>query len=141
MDTVSILFICIANTCRSPMAEAIARAIGGGRVAAFSAGLSPTGMVADGSLATLRRLGYPAEGLSSKGIDDIPADQMDVIVSLIGADGLRYLPQGLTPRLEAWSIRDPYGDDEEVYLGVGRELERRITSLINELLDAELPTL
>jgi arsenate reductase len=141
MDQASILFICIANTCRSPMAEAIARAIGGGKVEALSAGLSPTGLVASQSVATLRELGYPAEGLRSKGLDEVPLDDIDVVVSLIGGDGLRFLPPGLSARLESWSIRDPYGDDEDVYLAVARDLERRIRSLLNELFDTELPTL
>jgi len=54
MARLSILFLCIGNTCRSPMAEAIARGLGGERVAAHSAGLTPTGRVAEGSLAALR---------------------------------------------------------------------------------------
>ena len=140
MDTVSILFICIANTCRSPMAEAIARAIGGGRVKAYSAGLTPSGMVAAESMATLHELDYPTEGLRSKGFDEIPLDDLDVIVSLIGDDGLRHLPHASSARLESWLIRDPFCEDEEVYLAVARDLERRIRSLVDELLDMELPT-
>ncbi len=139
MDPLSILFICIGNTCRSPMAEAMARFMGGGRIVAYSAGLNPTGMVAEGSLWTLRELGYPNNGLKSKGIDEVPLGQLDVAVSLIGPSGLRYLPHGLAARLESWSIRDPYGDDEEVYLAVGRILEARIRELVDELLDGELP--
>ena len=54
MRPISVLFICIGNTCRSPMAEAIARSLGGERLRAYSAGLSPTGRVAQQSLATLR---------------------------------------------------------------------------------------
>jgi arsenate reductase len=120
------------------MAEGIARGIGGDRVAAFSAGLAPTGMVASGSIAALEALGHSPEGLRSKGFDELPLDDMDVIVSLIGGDGLRCLPYGLEARLESWSIRDPYGEDEEAYLEVARDLERRIGSLISELFDTEL---
>ena len=46
MAPLGILFVCIGNTCRSPMAEAMARAMGGDRVRAYSAGLNPTGRVA-----------------------------------------------------------------------------------------------
>jgi arsenate reductase len=141
MREISVLFICIGNTCRSPMAEAIARAVGDGRIVAHSAGLNPTGRVAEGSRWTLRRLGYPDDGLSSKGLDEVPLDELDVVVSLIGPAGLRYLPHGLAARLESWSIRDPYGDDEEVYLAVGRTIEMRVRGLVTELLDGELPEL
>ena len=139
MGKVSVLFICIGNTCRSPMAEAMARAMGNGRIVAYSAGLNPTGRVAGGSLWTLRRLGYPDHGLSSKGLDEVPVHELDVVVSLIGPAGLRHLPSGLGARCESWSIRDPYGDEEEVYLAVGRTLEARVRTLVTELLDGELP--
>ncbi len=141
MRPISILFICIGNTCRSPMAEAMARFIGGGRIVAYSAGLNPTGRVAEESLWTLRELGYPDDGLQSKGLDEVPLGELDVAVSMIGPAGLRYLPHGLAARLDAWSIRDPYGDDEEVYLAVGRTIEARVRGLVDELLAGELPAL
>jgi arsenate reductase len=133
--TTSILFICIGNSCRSPMAEAMARRLGGGRIEALSAGLAPTARIAAHTVSTLRRLGYPTEGLHSKGIDEIPLESVDVIVSLVGRHGLRLLPTGLTARREAWSIRDPYGDDEEVYRSVARALEARVRELVAQVLD------
>jgi protein-tyrosine-phosphatase len=141
MRPVSVLFICIGNTCRSPMAEAIARSMGGGNLKVHSAGLSPTGRVAERSIATLRALGYPADGLSSKGLDAIPLDDLDVVVSLVGPAGLACLPHGMAARSEAWSIRDPYGDDEEIYLAVARTIEARVRALVDDLLAPELPGL
>ena len=123
------------------MAEAMARAMGGNRIRAYSAGLNPTGRVARDTLRVLEDLGYDARGLTSKGIDEVPVDDLDVIVSLIGPSGLRYLPHGLPARLESWSIRDPYGDDIEVYRAVARTLEGRIRGLIDELLPTELPSI
>jgi arsenate reductase len=122
------------------MAEAMARGMGQGRITAYSAGLNPTGRVAEESLEVLDELGYDAAGLQSKGLDEVPLDQLDVVVSLIGEAGLRYLPHGLPARLEAWSIRDPYGDDHEVYRAVARTLERKIRELVDDL-DGELAVL
>jgi len=141
MAPLGILFVCIGNTCRSPMAEAMARAMGGDRVRAYSAGLNPTGRVARETIEVLDALGYDARGLQSKDIDRVPMDDVDVIVSLIGPSGLRYLPHGLAARLESWSIRDPYGDDTEVYHAVARTIEGRVRELIDELLTTELPTI
>jgi arsenate reductase len=129
----SVLFICLGNTCRSPMAEAIARAIGGDRIVAYSAGLTPTGRVAAGTLNALQRLGYPTAGLASKGLDDVPLEEMDVIVSLVGPDGLRLLPASLTAARLSWSLRDPYGDDDTVYDAVARRLEVQVRDLLDEL--------
>ena len=141
MRPLKVLFICVGNTCRSPMAEAMARTLGSGRLEAFSAGLSPTGRVAEESLAALRALGYRPDGLSSKSLDGVPVDHVDVAVSLIGPPGLRFLPHGFADRVEAWSIRDPYGDDDAVYLSVARTIESRVRELVEDLLRSELTDL
>jgi protein-tyrosine-phosphatase len=138
MASLRILFICIGNSCRSPMAEAIARSIGGDRVEASSVGLSPLGWVADQTIAALRSLGYPADGLSSKGLDQIDLDTVDVVVSLLGQRGLDVIPHGVAIQREAWAIVDPFGEDDELYLEVARELEARIRRLLAENPDAEL---
>lgn len=141
MSHCKILFICFANTCRSPMAEAIARRRLGSLAGVFSAGHCPTGRVADFSIATLETLGYDTTGLSSKGLDAVPLDDMDVIVSLMGPDGLIGLPRHLTAEKIVWSIRDPYGEDESSYLATATILEQRIKELTNELGDRELSLL
>jgi protein-tyrosine-phosphatase len=120
------------------MAEAMARSMGGGRIAAYSAGLAPTGRISSLTLSTLQRLGYPVAELRSKGIDEISLESVDVIVSLLGDEGLAMVPGGIAARREAWSIRDPYGDDEEVFESVARTLQTRVRSLVEELLTADL---
>jgi len=139
MRPLSLLFICIGNTCRSPMAEAMARAIGGDRVVAYSAGLAATGRVASSTIEALRALGYPGDGLASKGLDEVPLDGIDVAVSLIGPEGLAWLPLGAAARRVAWTIPDPYGNDPETYLAVARTIEVRVRALLADLLPPELP--
>ncbi len=124
------LFICIGNTCRSPMAEAIARGLGKGRVEAYSAGLAPTGRVSDKAVIALEELGYSAEGLSSNGFDQVPLADMDVIVSLIGIDGLRFLPRNLPAETVEWAVRDPIGEDEETFVAVAKLLQTRLRKLV-----------
>jgi arsenate reductase len=120
------------------MAEAIARAIGGDRVDARSAGLSPLGWVSGQTIDTLFALGYPADGLSSKALDAIDLGSVDVFLSLVGDRGLDSLPRGTGARREAWAITDPFGEDDEVYLEVARDLERRIRKFLAEELNSEL---
>ena len=139
MATLSILYICIGNTCRSPMAEVITRGLGGDRVRAASAGLMPFGRIVPSTVATLEELGYEPRGLSSKALDDVDLADFDIIVSLVGEAGLHYLPSTLGAQLESWPIPDPYGEDDEVYLAVARELERRIRDLLADHDDRELP--
>jgi len=107
----TILFICIGNSCRSPMAEAIARFLGGSMVDARSAGISPLGWVSEQTIDALQALGYPAEGLTSKGLDEVNFEDVDIVLSLLGDRGLDYLPRGTGARRVAWVITDPFGED------------------------------
>ncbi len=128
----SILFLCIGNTCRSPMAEAIARGLGEDRVTAYSAGLSPTGRISRGTIQALERLGYDPSGLSSKGLDAVPLEEIDTVVSLIGRQGLLFVPARPGVRRIAWKIPDPYGEELGTFLAVARDLERRIQRLYDD---------
>lgn len=112
------------------MAEVICRSLGGREVEAFSAGLAPTGRVAPQTVSTLEKLGYPVGELSSKGLAEVPLLDMDVIVSLIGDAGVRWLPRTLRARTVVWNLPDPYGEDLETY----RRVARRIETLVKELL-------
>ena len=139
MSALSILYICIGNTCRSPMAEAITRGLGDDDVRAASAGLRPFGRIVSGTARALTQLGYDAEGLSSKALDDVDLGDFDVIVSLLGPAGLSHLPANLGADLEAWPIPDPYGEDDEVYLATARELAKRIRLFLEDRAELELP--
>ncbi|MCP4900346.1 MAG: low molecular weight phosphatase family protein [bacterium] len=122
------------------MAEAIARKLTNSRIEVCSAGLSPTGHVSEEALSVLEELGYPNQGLRSKSLEEIDLGSQDFIVSLIGEDGLRWLPRHLPAARIAWQVRDPYGEDEEVFLAVARVLENRIGDLLKDLEMQELPT-
>jgi len=134
VSTLKILFICYANMCRSPMAEAIARGLGGEHVEAFSAGLSHMGAVDPFVHSALGELGFAPEGLCSNGLEAVPLEEMDVIISLVGEHGLRSIPSGLGAQLEAWTIRDPVGEDEEMFVATGRVLMARIQALLDDQL-------
>lgn len=120
------------------MAEAIARAVGGDRIRAFSAGLAPAGFIAGPTERTLLRMGFPADGLRSKGLEEIPADSVDVVVSLLGTSGLDLLPRDLGDRRETWPIPDPFGEDETFYLHVARQIETRVRNILDEEFAGEL---
>jgi len=126
MNPLNVLFVCYANTCRSPMAESILKTIGGTSVDVVSAGLHPTGRVAALSLETLRSHGYSVKELSSKSLEAIDLDSIDVVISLMGEPGLSALPCRMTAERIAWSIRDPYGEDEDAYIATLKNLERKI---------------
>ena len=114
------------------------RALGGELVDARSAGLAPLGWVAGETSRALEALGFSARGLSSKGLDGVHTGDVDVVVSLLGQQGLDRLPPTIGTRREAWSIPDPFGEDDEVYMEVARRIEDRVRSLLAEELGQEL---
>ena len=120
------------------MAEAMARALGGGQVECRSAGLAPAGFIAEATRNALTALGYSGDNLSSKGLEAVELDDVDVVVSLLGRRGLDLVPRVREVRRDAWSIRDPIGEDETVYLEVAREIEGRVRRLLEEYSDEEL---
>lgn len=78
-----VLFVCYGNSCRSIMAEAIARHKLGGRIEVFSAGISPLGKVSDDSLRALQELGISCTGLKSRGFNAIPFERIHMVVNLL----------------------------------------------------------
>jgi len=78
----NILFVCVGNSCRSQMAEALANRLGNGRVRAWSAGSSPLGRIVPETLEVLEEKGIAADGLWSKSLRDVPVDDMDIVVGM-----------------------------------------------------------
>jgi len=130
-NRVKVLFVCIGNMCRSPMAEGFARAWGDGRVDAYSAGTSPSGHVSNDSIETMQELGIDISGQSSKGIDAVPIDEIDVVVNMSRLPASTFLPKTYRGRVIEWSVADPLGSPLPEY----RRTRDRIAGLVRALLD------
>ena len=77
-----VAFICYANACRSQIAEGLSKILGKGLYDAYSAGLYPLGMVARGVYEVMEMRGIDISDQYSKGLDEIPIDEMDFLISL-----------------------------------------------------------
>ncbi len=125
-----VLFICIGNACRSPMAEAIARLDASDVIDAFSAGLAPTGFVPELTKLTLMTNGCWVEGLESKDISPNVWEQVDIVINMSGR------PRELTfyeySKVEDWKIEDPYGQDPDTHQRVFEKIRRRVAKLAQE---------
>jgi protein TonB len=126
-----VLFVCVGNACRSPMAEAIARIDASDVIEAFSAGLSPIGSLAGMTKQTLMRNGYWVEGLEPKGISHEVWEQADIVINLSGRAREEAFHEDA--KVEDWEIEDPFGkDDINVYQRVFEEIRLHITELAHE---------
>ena len=77
-----VVFICFENANRSQMAEAFARLLGGGRVAAFSAGVRPSSDLKPAAVKVMAEVGYDLTTHSPKGLSDVPQVRWDVVVTM-----------------------------------------------------------
>src|SRR5256885_1468187 len=122
-----VLFVCIGNACRSPMAEAIARVDAYDTIDAFSAGLTPIGFITELTEQTLKRNGCLVEDLESKSISPKIWDQVDIVINMSGRP--REQTFGDYSKVEDWDIEDPYGQDVDTYQEVFQEIRRRVAML------------
>ncbi|MDQ3235238.1 MAG: arsenate reductase ArsC [Pseudobdellovibrionaceae bacterium] len=79
-----ILFMCVANSARSQIAEGLARQLWADSVEIASAGSKPS-RVNPHAEAVLKEIGAQTEVLHSKSVDDLPAsfiDKLDFVITL-----------------------------------------------------------
>ncbi|HTP68676.1 MAG TPA: low molecular weight phosphatase family protein [Dongiaceae bacterium] len=118
--------MCIGNSCRSPMAEAVAREHASDIIEASSAGLAPLGYIAEPTASTLAANGYSADGLSSKRLSPKAIEETDLVVNLSGLP-IDCLPSRV--KVEEWRVEDPYGADTAKYQRILEEIEGRVLAL------------
>ncbi len=128
----SILFLCVANSARSQMAEGLARARFGSRVPVESAGSQPS-RVNPLAAAVMAEIGIDISGQRSTGVADVDPARVGTVVTLC-ADEVCPAFLGDARRLH-WPLPDPAGaagSEEERrrrFREVRDEIARRLESL------------
>jgi arsenate reductase len=100
----SLLLLCVANSARSQMAEGLARAIFGDAVRVQSAGSAPS-RVNPWAIAAMAELGLDITSHTSKSVDTIDPDGVDLVITLCAEEVCPVFLSG-APRLH-WPIDDP----------------------------------
>ena len=106
-----ILFMCVANSARSQLAEGIAKQIFGGGADIRSAGSQPT-KVNPFAILALNEVGAEFKSLYSKTVDDLPrefVDQLDYVITLC-AEEVCPVIISKAKKLH-WALPDPAGKD------------------------------
>jgi protein-tyrosine-phosphatase len=130
-----VLFICIGNSCRSPMAESIAQRDSSHIFDCSSAGLTPLGVVQKETIATLQSNGYPVENLISNAISKDAWAAADLVINISGYPKQRAFARSEWHKVEDWPVADPYGSDPGVYQRIFEDIRTRIESLTARLRD------
>jgi len=101
----TVLFLCVANSARSQMAEGLAPRMFGDAVTAMSAGSEPSGRVNPLAVEAMREIGIDIGDHTSKSVDIIDLAGVDAIVTLC-AEEVCPAVAGKFIRLH-WPIDDP----------------------------------
>jgi protein-tyrosine-phosphatase len=125
-----LLFVCRENSCRSQMAEALARAHGGSRVEAYSAGSNPSGRVHPKVVACLAERGINLAGHRSKGLADVPDVEYDAVVALGCGDACARVR---ARRRESWEFPAPKDLPAEGVRAVREGIEEKVKELLASL--------
>jgi arsenate reductase len=131
----TVVFLCVANSSRSQMAEGLARARAPEGWRFYSAGSQPA-TVHPLAIKAMREIGIDIGGQRSKGLDQVPLEEADVIVTLCAEEVCPVVP-GAVHRLH-WPIPDPAAvrGSETTRLAAFRaardEIARRLETLWRE---------
>jgi thioredoxin type arsenate reductase len=128
-----ILFLCVANSARSQMAEGIARTLVPPDTKVWSAGSHPT-KVRPEAIAVLKEIGIDISQHHSKAVADIPPEEVDTVITLCAEEECP-LFLGQATRLH-WGLPDPAavtgseGERLEAFRKTRDEIKRRIAEFL-----------
>jgi arsenate reductase len=133
---IKVLFVCIHNSARSQIAEALLKKIAGDRFEAFSAGLEP-GTLNPLAVEVMREVGADISANQTKSVFDFfkTGAIFDYVVTVCDGANAERCPifPGITQKLH-WSFEDPAaldGDHEEK-IAAARKIRDEIQASVEE---------
>ncbi|MEQ9504908.1 MAG: arsenate reductase ArsC [Hyphomonas sp.] len=122
-----LLFLCVANSARSQMAEGLARHILGASAEVMSAGSAPT-KPNPYAIEAMADRGIDITAHTSKSFDSLDAASFDYVITLCAEEICPYLP-GKTKRLH-WPTDDPASSDPSL---TPEDFRRRFAAARDEI--------
>ena len=124
----NLLFVCVGNTCRSQMAEALAKNMG---FKAQSAGTNPGEKIAENAVKVINELGIRMKNQFPKSIDTIETKGYDEIISMGCVVECPNLPSSYD-----WGLDDPVGHDTNFYRNTREKIQFLLEKLSQTQTDA-----
>ena len=125
-----VAFVCVHNSCRSQIAEALGKHLAGGVFESYSAGTQIQPCINPDAVRLVQQLyGIAMEPSQySKSLADLP--KVDIVITM-GCNVA--CPTLACERREDWGIEDPTGLDDPAFLRVIAAIEKKILQLKAEL--------
>lgn len=130
---VHLLFLCVANSARSQLAEGLAKSILGEKAKVESAGSEPSGKVQPWAIEVLKEAGLDISNNWSKSIDQLPPDfltNLDYVITLCAEEVCPILPT--KARRLHWPIPDPAKAPDDQKAQAFREARDMIRERLKE---------
>jgi len=128
-------FICVHNSCRSQIAEALGKHLAGDIFESFSAGTETKPQINQDAVRIMKqRYGIDMEKTQySKLLQDIPG--VDIVIKMGCNVVCPYLPAKYT---EDWGLIDPTGKGDEVFNEVIDKIEDNIKLLAEKIINKSI---
>ena len=126
MSKPKVAFICVHNSCRSQIAEALGKYLAGDVFESYSAGTETRPQINQDAVRLIKRLyGIDMEQTQrSKLLEDIPS--VDIVVTMGCNVQCPFLP---CKHREDWGLNDPSGMDDNVLLETIALIKEKILNL------------
>jgi arsenate reductase (thioredoxin) len=131
-----VLFVCLHNAGRSQISEALFNRAAAGRHEARSAGTEPAEELHPAVVEGLREHGIDVSGRVPRELQRSDAEWADLVVTMGCGDSCPYIPG---KRYLDWDLPDPAGRPLEAVRPIRDEIERRVSSLVEELDSSQAP--
>ena len=125
-EKTKVAFICVHNSCRSQIAEALAREFASDKFEAYSAGSELVSQINQDAVRLVKEIyGIDMEADQySKLIDDLP--EVDAVISM-GCNVTCPIVKG--QYFEDWNLEDPTGKSDEEFIKIIDKIEENIIRL------------
>ena len=129
-----VAFICVHNSCRSQIAEALGKHLASDVFDSFSAGTETKPQINQDAVRLMKQVyGIDMEKTQkSKLIDELP--RIDVVVTMGCNVNCPYLPSKMR---EDWGLDDPSGKSDEEFLKTIKTIHEKIENLKRRLQENE----
>ena len=123
------LFVCIENSCRSQMAEAVYNRHARNSTAS-SAGSKPAATIEPNTVEVLKEIGLDVSGKKPQGYAPHQAAQYDYVVTMGCKEACPITPKEKTIK---WEIPDPKGKPNDEIRKTRDLIEQKVLQLIREV--------
>lgn len=131
MNKKKVAFICVHNSCRSQIAEALGKKMASDIFESYSAGTELKPCINQDAVRLMKQLydiDMEAEGQHSKLISDLP--KMDLLISMGCNVDCPFVGREFD---DNWELEDPTGKRDEEFMEVIQEIEAKIEVLREHL--------